>query len=76
MVIRKLVSLPRGLSPTKGIRGEVDRQTRLTPSVFLPTVAREGLVALQNELYRITLPDFTGDFKINHVGRGRYEFHR
>uniref|UniRef100_A0A671ESJ6 Lipopolysaccharide-binding protein n=1 Tax=Rhinolophus ferrumequinum TaxID=59479 RepID=A0A671ESJ6_RHIFE len=41
----------------------------------LEYVAREGLVALQSELYRITLPDFTGDFKINHVGRGRYEFH-
>ncbi|KAM8774744.1 lipopolysaccharide-binding protein isoform 2-T2 [Rhynchonycteris naso] len=41
----------------------------------LEYVAKEGLVALQSELHEITLPDFTGDFKINHVGRGHYEFH-
>ncbi|XP_059562110.1 lipopolysaccharide-binding protein isoform X1 [Myotis daubentonii] len=41
----------------------------------LQYVAKEGLVALQSELHRITLPDFTGDFKIKHVGRGHYEFH-
>nr|KAF6330168.1 lipopolysaccharide binding protein [Myotis myotis] len=41
----------------------------------LQYVAKEGLVALQRELHRITLPDFTGDFKIKHVGRGHYEFH-
>ncbi|XP_016074871.1 PREDICTED: lipopolysaccharide-binding protein [Miniopterus natalensis] len=40
----------------------------------LEYVAKEGLVALQSELHRISLPDFTGEFKINHVGRGNYEF--
>ena len=39
-------------------------------------MAQEGLLALQSELLRITLPDFTGDLRIPHVGRGRYEFHR
>lgn len=61
---------------SEGIGGEGDRPTRLTLSFFLSTVAKEGLVALQDELHRITLPDFTGDFKIKHVGRGHYEFHR
>uniref|UniRef100_A0A8C7B8Q8 Lipopolysaccharide-binding protein n=1 Tax=Neovison vison TaxID=452646 RepID=A0A8C7B8Q8_NEOVI len=41
----------------------------------LQYVAREGSVALQKELLRITLPDFTGDFKIKPFGRGHYEFH-
>ncbi|XP_050999662.1 lipopolysaccharide-binding protein [Acomys russatus] len=41
----------------------------------LEYAAKEGLLALQRELLKITLPDFTGDFKIKAVGRGRYEFH-
>ena len=41
----------------------------------LAYAAKEGLVALQRELYKITLPDFSGDFKIKAVGRGQYEFH-
>ncbi|CAK6447668.1 unnamed protein product [Pipistrellus nathusii] len=41
----------------------------------LQYVAKEGLVALQRKLHSIELPDFTGDFKIKHVGRGHYEFH-
>ncbi|KAI5770204.1 LBP protein [Gulo gulo luscus] len=41
----------------------------------LEYVAREGSMALQKELLRITLPDFTGDFKIKPFGRGHYEFH-
>lgn len=49
---------------------------RLTLSTFLSAVAKEGLVALQRKLHSIELPDFTGDFKIKHVGRGHYEFHR
>lgn len=49
---------------------------RLTLSSFLSAVAKEGLVALQRKLHSIMLPDFTGDFKIKHVGRGHYEFHR
>ena len=64
------------MEATKGLVGEGGRQTRLTPSFFLSTVAKEGLVALQSELHKITLPDFDGDFKIKHVGRGHYEFHR
>nr|XP_035957484.1 lipopolysaccharide-binding protein isoform X2 [Halichoerus grypus] len=41
----------------------------------LEYVAREGSVVLQRELLRITLPDFTGDFKIKPFGRGHFEFH-
>lgn len=33
----------------------------------LAYAAKEGLVALQRELYKITLPDFSGDFKIKAV---------
>lgn len=33
-------------------------------------------MVLQTELQKITLPDITGDYKIKHAGRGRYEFHR
>lgn len=36
----------------------------------LEYVTEKGLEALQKALHRITLPDFTGDFRI----RGRYEF--
>lgn len=45
-------------------------------SFSLSAAAKEGLLALQRELYKITLPDFSGDFKIKAVGRGHYEFHR
>lgn len=45
-------------------------------SFSLSTAAKEGLLTLQEELRKITLPDFTGDFKIKAVGRGHYEFHR
>ncbi|XP_025731990.1 lipopolysaccharide-binding protein isoform X1 [Callorhinus ursinus] len=41
----------------------------------LEYVAREGSMVLQKELLRITLPDFTGDFKIKPFGRGHYGFH-
>lgn len=41
----------------------------------LEYAAKEGLLTLQRELYKITLPDFSGDFKIKAVGRGQYEFH-
>lgn len=63
------------MGATEGFRGE-EGQARRTCSFFLSTVAREGSVALQKELLRITLPDFTGDFKIKPFGRGHYEFHR
>ncbi|XP_006881773.1 PREDICTED: lipopolysaccharide-binding protein-like [Elephantulus edwardii] len=42
----------------------------------LEYAAKEGLLALQRELYKITLPDFSGDFKIKHIGSGHYEFSR
>lgn len=64
------------MGASEGIGGEGGRPTRLTLSFFLSAVAKEGLVALQRELHRIVLPDFTGDFKIKHVGRGHYEFYR
>ncbi|KAL1786021.1 lipopolysaccharide-binding protein [Sigmodon hispidus] len=41
----------------------------------LEYAGKEGLLSLQRELQKITLPDFTGDYKIKHVGRGHYEFH-
>ncbi|XP_058418107.1 lipopolysaccharide-binding protein isoform X2 [Diceros bicornis minor] len=41
----------------------------------LEYVAKEGLVGLQRKLHGIALPDFTGDFRISHLGRVRYEFH-
>lgn len=46
------------------------------PNFSLSAAAKEGLLSLQRELYKITLPDFSGDFKIKAVGRGQYEFHR
>ncbi|KAF6088241.1 lipopolysaccharide binding protein [Phyllostomus discolor] len=74
---RALASLLLGLLLTSapgalGVRpGLVARIT----AKGLEYVAKEGLVALQRELHEITLPDFDGDFKIKHVGRGNYEFH-
>ncbi|XP_012866158.1 PREDICTED: lipopolysaccharide-binding protein-like [Dipodomys ordii] len=41
----------------------------------LEYAAKEGLLALQRDLHKITLPDFTGDFKIRPIGRGHYDFH-
>ncbi|XP_042550448.1 lipopolysaccharide-binding protein-like [Dipodomys spectabilis] len=41
----------------------------------LEYAAKEGLLALQRDLSKITLPDFTGDFKIRPIGRGHYDFH-
>lgn len=76
VLIRQRASLPRAGGSRYGIGGEGGRQTRLTPGFFLSAVAKEGLVALQRELREVTLPDFDGDFKIKHVGRGNYEFHR
>ncbi|XP_007474439.2 lipopolysaccharide-binding protein [Monodelphis domestica] len=36
----------------------------------------KGVSALEKELLEITMPDFEGDFKIKHLGRGEYEFKR
>lgn len=41
----------------------------------LEYAAREGLLALQRKLQDIELPEFSGDFRIKHIGRGNYEFH-
>lgn len=43
-------------------------------SFSLSAAAKEGLLTLQRELYKITLPDIRGDIKA--IGRGHYEFHR
>ncbi|XP_037376989.1 lipopolysaccharide-binding protein [Talpa occidentalis] len=40
----------------------------------LEYAAKEGLEALQSKLYKLMLPDFTGDFKIKYIGKGNYEF--
>ncbi|KAG8517826.1 Lipopolysaccharide-binding protein [Galemys pyrenaicus] len=64
--------VPRAVWPVG--RREGGRLSRLTPSFFLPTAAKEGLEALQRELHRIELPDFAGDFKIKPFGSGHYEF--
>ncbi|XP_072487666.1 lipopolysaccharide-binding protein-like [Notamacropus eugenii] len=34
----------------------------------------EAVTTLEKELLMITLPDFKGDFKIKHLGRGEYHF--
>ncbi|XP_075383887.1 lipopolysaccharide-binding protein-like [Tenrec ecaudatus] len=41
----------------------------------LEYAAKEGLLALQKELYKITLPDISGDAKVKHIGRVDYDFH-
>lgn len=58
---------------TEESRAQERRQGgRADPSFSLSAAAKEGLLVLQTEL-QITLPDFTGDFKIKPVGCG---FHR
>ncbi|KAM7127101.1 lipopolysaccharide-binding protein [Molossus nigricans] len=63
-----LTSFPGALGANPGL------VVRITDK-GLEYVAKEGLVVLQSELLRITLPDFSGDFNIKHIGRGQYEFH-
>lgn len=43
-------------------------------SFSLSAAAKEGLLTLQRELYKIALPDLRGDIKV--MGRGQYELHR
>ncbi|XP_045376904.2 lipopolysaccharide-binding protein isoform X2 [Camelus bactrianus] len=64
-----LMSAPETLGANPGL------VVRIT-NKGLEYVAREGLVALQNKLHKITLPDFTGDVNIKHVGSGHYELYR
>ncbi|XP_036758197.2 lipopolysaccharide-binding protein [Manis pentadactyla] len=63
-----LMSAPGALGANAGLVARITDKG-------LEYVAREGLVALQSELHKIMLPDFTGDFKIKHAGHGQYEFH-
>ncbi|XP_028904467.1 bactericidal permeability-increasing protein-like [Ornithorhynchus anatinus] len=35
---------------------------------------QESIVALEKELLKINLPDFSGSFKIKHFGKGHYDF--
>lgn len=63
-----LLSIPR----TQGVNPAM--VARITDK-GLEYAAKEGLLSLQRELYKITLPDFSGDFKIKAVGHGQYEFH-
>ncbi|XP_062948009.1 lipopolysaccharide-binding protein [Cynocephalus volans] len=63
-----LTSVPADLGANPGMVARITDKG-------LEYAAREGLLALQSELHRIMLPDFTGDVKIPHFGHGRYEFH-
>ncbi|XP_067410053.1 bactericidal permeability-increasing protein-like [Emydura macquarii macquarii] len=36
---------------------------------------QEGIAALQKELAKLKLPDFSGSFKVKIIGRVRYQFH-
>lgn len=77
MLLRKLPSLPRAAGSQRKCESRAGaRQTQLTSSLSLSTVAQEGQVALQRKLQDITLPDFNENFKIKHVGKGNYELHR
>lgn len=69
--------LPGKVGATEEFRAQKGRQDgQVDASFSLSAAAKEGLLVLQRELQKITLPDFTGDFKIKHLGRGHYEFHR
>ncbi|XP_038606378.1 bactericidal permeability-increasing protein [Tachyglossus aculeatus] len=37
---------------------------------------QEGIVALEKELSKISLPDFSGSFKVKRFGKGHYDFNR
>ncbi|XP_021519531.1 lipopolysaccharide-binding protein isoform X1 [Meriones unguiculatus] len=63
------------LLSTPGTRGANPALVARITDKGLDYAAKEGLLSLQQELRKITLPDFTGDFKIKAVGRGHYEFH-
>ncbi|MEJ1279012.1 lipopolysaccharide binding protein [Cricetulus griseus] len=60
---------------TPGTRGANPAVVARITDKGLEYAAKEGLLVLQRELQEITLPDFTGDFKIKAIGRGNYEFH-
>ncbi|XP_007932939.1 lipopolysaccharide-binding protein [Orycteropus afer afer] len=62
-----LTSTPRAHSANPGLVARITDKG-------LEYAAKEGLLALQRELQRITLPDFTGDFRIQPLGNVKYEF--
>ncbi|XP_052037511.1 bactericidal permeability-increasing protein [Apodemus sylvaticus] len=41
----------------------------------LDFACQQGMVVLQEELQTISVPDFSGVFKIKHLGKGSYEFY-
>uniref|UniRef100_A0A8C5K6Z2 Lipopolysaccharide-binding protein n=1 Tax=Jaculus jaculus TaxID=51337 RepID=A0A8C5K6Z2_JACJA len=63
------------LMSTSGVLGANPGVVARITDKGLEYAAKEGLQALQRELQKITLPDFSGDFKISSFGRGHYEFH-
>nr|XP_021521434.1 bactericidal permeability-increasing protein isoform X3 [Aotus nancymaae] len=42
----------------------------------LDYATQQGTAALQKELERIKIPDYSGSFKIKHLGKGHYSFYR
>nr|XP_027801179.2 lipopolysaccharide-binding protein [Marmota flaviventris] len=63
------------LTPAPGALGTNPGLVARITDKGLEYAAREGLVTLQKKLRETKLPDFFGDFRIKHVGRGHYEFH-
>ncbi|XP_051043520.1 lipopolysaccharide-binding protein [Phodopus roborovskii] len=63
------------LLSTPGTRGANPALVARITDKGLEYAAKEGRLVLQRELQKITLPDFTGDFKVKSIGRGHYEFH-
>uniref|UniRef100_A0A8C4PF33 Lipopolysaccharide-binding protein n=1 Tax=Equus asinus asinus TaxID=83772 RepID=A0A8C4PF33_EQUAS len=63
-----LLSTPGALGSNPGLVARITDKG-------LEYVAKEGAMVLQRKLRGISLPDFTGDFKIRHLGRVHYEFH-
>nr|XP_012610704.1 lipopolysaccharide-binding protein isoform X1 [Microcebus murinus] len=63
-----LMSTPGALAANPGLVARITTKG-------LEYAAREGLLALQRKLDGTTLPDFSGDFKIPHVGKGQYSFY-
>ncbi|KAM5245885.1 lipopolysaccharide-binding protein [Ctenodactylus gundi] len=63
-----LMSIPGALGANAGLVARITDKG-------LEYAAKEGLLALQRKLHKITLPDLDGDFKIPPIGRGHYEFH-
>ncbi|XP_069351596.1 lipopolysaccharide-binding protein [Eulemur rufifrons] len=63
-----LTSTPGALGANPGLVARITNKG-------LEYAARKGLLALEQELRGTTLPDLSGDFKIHHVGKGKYSFY-